>query len=153
MGALQQLIPWMISLNSKTSTNSSTTVDLETIKRLYPVGSRIRIVQDTLGLARAELNDTYTVIEVKRTDRLHLRDSLGNRFTWPLMDCIHPGTDMEWIQHNSPAFAEGTLTRRLLQGFSGKRFLRLRPSIRDRILLQQPDLKDRIMGLLATLNA
>ena len=110
-------------------------------------------MQDTLGLARAELNDTYTVVEVKLTDRLHLRDSLGNRFTWPLMDCIHPGLDMEWIQHNSPVFAEGTLTRRLLQGFSGKRFLRLRPSIRDRILLQQPDLKDRIMELLATLNA
>lgn len=125
---------------------------LETLKHRYPVGSKVRIVQDTIGLGRAELNDTYTVVEVKLTDRLHLRDNLGQNFTWPIVDCVHPGPETEWIQRSSPAFAKGSLTRRLLQGFVGKRFLRLRPSIRDRILLQQPDLKDRILELISTLN-
>jgi len=145
----------MSSSNSKTSTNTHTAVDhqlLETLKHRYPVGSRVRIIRDTIGLGRVELNDTYTVVEVKLTDRLHLRDSLGTRFTWPIVDCVHPGPDTEWIQRSSPAFAKGSLTRRLLHGFVGKRFLRLRPSIRDHILLQQPDLKERILQLLSTLN-
>jgi len=122
------------------------------IKLLYPPGSKVRIVRDSIGLGNAELHDTYTVVQVKKTDRLHLRDGLGNRFTWPLVDCVHPGLDIEWILRSGPAFAKGSPVRRVLRALVGKRFLRLRPSIRDRILLQQPDLKDRILQLLSSLQ-
>lgn len=145
----------MTSSNLKTSINSSHTVDhqpIATLKLLYPPGSKVRIVKDTFGLGLAELHDTYTVVEVKRSDRLHLRDNLGNRFTWPLVDCVHPGMGIEWIQCSSPAFAKGGLVRRILRALVGKRFLRLRPDIRDRILLQQPDLKERIVKLLSSLQ-
>jgi hypothetical protein len=59
---------------------------------------------------------------------------------------------MEWIQRSSPAFAKGGPVRQVLRALVGKRFLRLRPSIRDRILLQQPDLKERILELLSSLQ-
>lgn len=139
----------------KTSTNPWHNVDhqlLAILKLLYPPGSKVRIVKDSIGLRRTELHDTYTVVEVKRTDRLHLRDRLGNRFTWPLEGCIHPGLDIEWILRSGPVFAKGSPVRRVLRTLVGKRFLRLRPSIRDRILLQQPDLKERILQLLSSLH-
>jgi hypothetical protein len=146
---------WVASSNLKILTNSSHTVDsitLDTIKRLHPPGSKVRIVKDSRGSDNVELNDTYTIIRVRRTDRLDLRDNLGNCFTWPLVDCVHPGLDVEWLQLSSPAFAKGSVTRTLLQGFTGKRFLRLRPAIRDRILSQEPDLKERILEMLETLK-
>jgi hypothetical protein len=127
-------------------------IALDTIKRLHPPGSKVRIVKDSKGFDSVELNDTYTVIGVRLADRLHLRDDLGNCFTWPIVDCVHPGLTVEWLQLSSPTFAKGSVTRTLLQGFTGKRFLRLRPSIRDRILSREPDLKERILEMLATLK-
>jgi hypothetical protein len=105
-----------------------------------------------MGFDSVELNDTYTIIGVRRADRLDLRDNLGHCCTWPTVDCVHPGLTVEWLQLSSPAFAKGSVTRTLLQGFTGKRFLRLRPSVRDRILSREPDLKERILEMLSTLK-
>lgn len=125
---------------------------LHPLAACHPPGSKVRIVKDSQEAYDAELFDTYTVESIKDPETFYLSDNLGEKFFRPARDCIHPGLDMEWIQRNSPAFAGDSPVRRLLRCFHGKRFLRLRPSIRDRILLREPDLKQRILDLITTLN-
>jgi hypothetical protein len=125
----------------------------DSLARLYPVGSKVRIIGYWVGIEPVELFDSYTVRGYRGANRLLLIDRLGNRFGWNTKECVHPGVGLEWLHQNSPAFAKGSATQRLLRDFVGKRFLRLRPAIRDRILLQQPDLKQRILDLLHTLQA
>jgi hypothetical protein len=120
---------------------------------LYPPGSKVRITKDSSGLSPAELYDTYTVVEVKTCGDLSLRDSLGVRFCYRVGDCSHPGVDLVWLYQNIATFEKGSVVRRLMRCFAGKRFLRLRSSIRDRILTADPDLKQRILSLLATLKS
>lgn len=120
---------------------------------LYPPGTKVRIIKDSTGLCYVELFDTYTVVRVKPDGDLSLCDSSGVKFGWPVSDCTHPGVDLVWLCQNSSAFSKGSVVNQLMRCFVGKRFLHLRPSIRDRILLSEPDLKQRILELLATLKA
>ncbi len=117
----------------------------------FPVGSTVRIVANSSG-HHFELFDTYIVKEIRGT-RLRVRDDLWRVADVEARDCCHPGVGWEWAVRNCEALRTGSEGLKLLRNFTGKRFLRLRPSIRDRILLRSPNLKEAILECLGELES
>lgn len=102
---------------------------------------RIRIKRPTRGY---EGGKTYVVVRIDTNDNtLMATDSEGREGPWiqwrncePCLDDIN----WSWLKNHLPSEA-----LELLSAFEGLDGLRLSDTIRDRILMQLPNLKDRIL--------
>jgi hypothetical protein len=106
------------------------------------VKQRIKVKRSGRGY---QVGRTYTVVRVDPNDStLVAVDSEGGEGSWIKWDQCAPATadiNWGWLKSHLPAEA-----LELLNGFEGLENLRLRDEIRDRILLQLPNLKERILA-------
>ena len=106
------------------------------------VKQRIKVTRAGRGY---QLGRSYTVVRVDPNDStLVAVDSEGNEGSWIKWDLCAPASadiNWAWLKAHLPAEA-----LELLSGFEGLENLRLRDEIRDRILLQLPNLKERILA-------
>lgn len=102
---------------------------------------RIKITHTGRGY---EVGKIYTVIRVDPNDNtLMATDSSGKEGGWVKWDYCEPaGPDIgfEWLKAHLPGE-----TLELLSAFDGLESLSLKPEVRDYILNQLPDLKQRVL--------
>lgn len=113
----------------------------------FEIGSRVLIVADTSG-HKLDLFAPYTV-DSFMGDRVFVKDHLGVLGCARVSECMAEGIGWAWVARHCPEVTPGSVARELLSHFAGKRFIRLRHSIRDRILLKMPDLKEQIINCAA----
>ncbi len=103
---------------------------------------RFRVIRPTRGY---ELNKIYKVVRVDNSDDTLVGvDSEGKEGSWIKFDsCIAAGPNVswEWLKGQLP----GEVLE-LLSAFEGLEGLRLKNEVRDHILMQLPNLKDRILS-------
>ena len=87
---------------------------------------------------------SYLVARIDNSDNtLIATDAEGNEGNWIKWDhCMPAGDDINWSWLKGQLSGESL---ELLSAFEGLETLRLRDEIRDRILLQLPNLKERIL--------
>jgi hypothetical protein len=102
---------------------------------------RIRVIRSGRGY---EPGKTYTVTKVDPSDNtLIAADSGGNEGSWLKWDqCILAGPNISWDWLKTQLPSE---VLELLTAFNGLETLTLKPEVRDYILSQLPNLKDRIL--------
>lgn len=108
----------------------------------FPIGTRIRI---TGGFGRHSYNDreTYTVTTVDCNDRtLQATNAAGEEGNWLRWSDCKRAADIgwDWLRTKLPPEALD-----LLSAFDGVEQLRLREDLRDRLVLQIPDLHEKIL--------
>ncbi len=106
------------------------------------VKQRIKITRPGCGY---QTDKTYVVVKVDPNDStLVASDSRGTEGSWINWNhCVPAGDDINWSWLKGQMPAEAL---ELLSGFDGLESLRLKDEIRDRILLQLPNLKERILS-------
>ena len=101
---------------------------------------RIKVLRACRGY---EMGKTYTVERVDTTDNtLVAIDSSGVEGSWLKWDaCVLAGPEIswDWLKNQLP----GDVLE-LLSAFHGLDSIRLKPEVRDHILLQLPNLKEKI---------
>lgn len=106
------------------------------------IKQRIKIKRPTRGYERGK---TYVVVRIDNNDNtLIAADSEGKEGPWVQWRNCEPCVDeinWNWLRNHLP-----TEALELLSAFEGLDGLRLNDSIRDRILMQLPNLKDRILA-------
>jgi hypothetical protein len=102
---------------------------------------RIRVTRSGCGY---DLNKTYTIATVDASDNTLIAvDSNGNEGSWIKWDqCIDAGPNISWDWLKTQLPGE---VLELLTAFHGLEILTLKPEVRDHILTQLPNLKDRIL--------
>jgi len=105
------------------------------------IKQRIKIKRPTRGYERGK---TYVIVRVDTNDNtLVAADSEGKEGTWIQWRHCELCTDditWSWLKNHLPSEA-----LELLSAFEGLDGLRLNDTIRDRILMQLPNLKERIL--------
>ena len=106
------------------------------------VNQRFRVIRPTRGY---ELNKVYKVVRVDNgDDTLVGVDAEGKEGSWIKFDsCVAAGPNVswEWLKGQLP----GEVLE-LLSAFEGLEGLRLKNEVRDHILMQLPNLRDRILS-------
>ncbi|NBV85212.1 MAG: hypothetical protein EBS01_02855 [Verrucomicrobia bacterium] len=109
---------------------------------------RFRVIRPTRGY---ELNKVYRVVRVDNNDDTLIGvDSEGKEGSWIKFDsCISAGPNVswEWLKGQLP----GEVLE-LLSAFEGLEGLRLKNEVRDHILMQLPNLKERILSAQITME-
>jgi hypothetical protein len=102
---------------------------------------RIKVLRSIRGY---EVGKSYVITRVDSTDNTLIAvDADGKEGSWLKWDdCVITGDEISW------AWLKGQLngeTLELLSAFDGVEGLRLKDELRDHILIQLPNLKDRIL--------
>jgi len=102
---------------------------------------RIKITRPTRGYVPGK---TYTIVRVDNSDNtLMAADSQGKEGTWVKWDhCVPAAGDVCWSWLKTQLSGDAL---ELLSAFDGLEHLRLKDEIRDHILLQLPNLRERIL--------
>ena len=102
---------------------------------------RIRVTQARMGY---EIGKPYTVVRVDNSDStLIAADASGKEgawIRWELCESVDAGLSWDWLKGQL-----GSDALELLSAFEGLQGLRLKDEVRDHILLQLPNLKERIL--------
>ena len=103
---------------------------------------RIRVTRASRGY---ELGKIYTIVRVDPNDStLVAADSNGTEGSWVKWElCVLAGPEISWDWLKGQLPGE---VLELLSAFQGLENLRLKPEVRDHILLQLPNLKERILS-------
>ena len=103
---------------------------------------RIRVTRASRGY---ELGKIYTIVRVDPNDStLVAADSNGTEGSWVKWElCVLAGPEISWDWLKGQLPGE---VLELLSAFQGLESLRLKPEVRDHILLQLPNLKERILS-------
>lgn len=106
------------------------------------VKQRIKVKRSSNGYERGK---TYVIARVDHNDNtLVAADSQGKEGSWiSWRHCEPAADDINWAWLKAHLSSEAL---ELLSAFEGLENLRLKDDIRDRILLQLPNLKDRILS-------
>ena len=103
---------------------------------------RIRVTRQCRGYEPGKI---YTISRVDASDNTLIAvDSGGHEGSWIKWDaCVPAGPDIawEWLKTQLP----GEVLE-LLSAFNGLDSLRLKPEVRDHIVLQLPNLRERILA-------
>ena len=102
---------------------------------------RIRVNRSTRGY---EAGKVYTIARVDSSDSTLIAvDASGREGAWIKWDaCVPAGPDIAWNWLKTQLPGE---ILELLSAFNGLDSLRLKPEVRDHIVLQLPNLRERIL--------
>lgn len=102
---------------------------------------RIRVIRSGRGYDTGKI---YVVTKIDTSDNtLMAVDSSGNEGSWVKWEnCVHAGPNISWDWLKTQLPSE---VLELLTAFNGLESLTLKPEVRDYILSQLPNLKDRIL--------
>lgn len=111
-----------------------------------PVGTAIRVVGNCNNHSY-EVGEVYTVSYVDADGTLKASDSSGQSRDWLRWEDCEPAGPSLWDRVAADLPEELVL---FLSAFDGISLISLKPEVIDAILAKQPDLHERILGLLRT---